>query len=272
MNMDNTYRPLAAKLPIRSLYVLPWKVTNLLPFPVTIYTAVTGFAPINRNMTLMPREVKTISNHANGSPLGEGQYLFFFYIDTRITSTKDGSPHFLVGRIELHEERKNILIGDISYTDLGDTQFVRLDAHIPFLRIINYLPFELEVHFRGAKVAEIPKFNTQGYFGGGTNEIYFNAGGDGMRIGDKMTFRVKGFSQPYLTATLMDNFMRNLHVGRVTDDKGVNLPDIYGYEAENPVTTGITYYVNTKSMDPNFRHSQIVNAYSTRPTQPFAAM
>lgn len=52
--------------------------------------------------------------------------------------------------------QRNVMIGSVTYDDWSDRSYKNLHGQISGLRFHNYLPWEVDIHFKGNKVVRLP--------------------------------------------------------------------------------------------------------------------
>lgn len=161
---------------------------------------------------------------------------------------------------EIHRE---VLLGAVEYNSLGghvQEQASHWDVRGIWMK--NMMNVPLNVYYKGNLAAQIGAEDGMSYMGGGSSQIYFSNGREGLNYGDVISFtyslpRSNGGEVKLFDVTIDDEQTLNVKIGTVSGGMTPPNPDNSIYMVDRPVHTGITFYRPTGS-------------YNTRPTNPYA--
>lgn len=106
------------------------------------------------------------------------------------------------------EQQKSILVGAISYDDLGDVLSILLYKPIRGFKIINHFVLPVDVYYKGNRVASLDRSQPDD-----SSQVYFNNFNNGLDLHDELTFTIQGTKTVLSTVTLTDKYVNNVHVG-----------------------------------------------------------
>ena len=229
---------------------VPVQFKNILPYPVTV----SRWDPETGSSTLVfivrPNSAQVLDQYGP-----EDEFLFHLPIPRAggpAAFSEESMGRFTMALLKtqrLSPFTSTVEIGSIQYDEYtADLTYHNISSDISGVRIFNHLPLQLQVYYGGRLVARVnPKVQgsistRDGYLGGSSNSVYFdNSGGQGLFVGDELTFRLGG--KPYATVKLVDQFGKHIHVGLITDRyPQPPPPDMHTYALDTEPITGLTFY------------------------------
>jgi hypothetical protein len=219
---------------------LPWVIQNMLPSQFELYLIPrhcnyrTPLGPI------LSRETKVFAP----DKFKDGDILMVMYrwnLDN--LNLKHGLPqqgtqedHIMPNHV-FHSAWKHIRLGDVNYESSRGRETKVLHSDISGVMLNNNLHFPLDVHYNGDLAVQLQAHDGMSYMGGSGSSVFFNNGGHGLRLGDKLTFKYSMFddrSEMY-TITLIDNYTYDINIGVIGVGEPTVLPDIRKYTFNVPL-------------------------------------
>ena len=163
--------------------------------------------------------------------------------------------------ITLNSSIKSIRLGAVTYDNANSSgQYLDHSTHwdMPGVWIVNKMRVPINIFYKGNLVAQLYADDGMNYLGGSASSLWFSNDREGLDFGDelKFSFAIPGWERKYLfTVPIDDNFAQTIYVGSVAAGMVGPPPDTYAYSVDQPVWTGITYYLpigrgNTRATNP----------------------
>jgi hypothetical protein len=182
--------------------------------------------------------------------------------------TEDGRQIPFLEPYTFHDFSKTVNIGASVYRSTDghlQTQASFWDMRGMWLE--NKIRVPLDIYYTPRKhglpirrlVAQVSANDGMNYMGGSSSSIYFDNNREGLNFGDELSFGYSVGSTPKIlyTVVLNDNYIQKIQIGAIQGCCSPPEPDTFAYSVDEPVWTGITYYVPTGN-------------YETRKTNPYA--
>lgn len=248
---DDLQRNLSSKYQVND----PWVINNLTPSKLTLIIA-------RNNITFNLCQLTPFENkNFDSQNIKEGDILHTYFLNNNVLVP-------FIPQYTCREFRKKINIGAVTYaTGPGRYEIQATHADMRGMWIHNRLTVPINIYFKGQLSAQLYGYNGTEYMGGGASTLYFDNNREGLNFMDKIYFSYKTLEkeEQYGSVTLNDVQASDIYVGVISDDtSGMRDgdPDNAVYSVDNPVYTGLTYYVSG-------RNAQQYKSYKTNVFAPF---